>query len=137
MSGSRHHRTKAAIGIGASFVFLLIPLAGLYLDPKRKLIWLWVLLFFSTMPAVGWGASHLARARGYPSATGSTICIIGYIIAAFLGTSLRHPLVFALGVLFIILLPVVVLLALPSKSRRHHRGRAHEEHVYEEIDQEK
>lgn len=133
MSGSRHHRAKAAIGIGASFVFLLIPLAGIYLDATRKLIWLWVLLFFSTIPLVGWGASHLARARGYPSATGSTISILGYFVAAFLGTTLRHPLVFALGVLFIILLPVVALLALPSKNRPHRR-RSYEEHLFEEID---
>lgn len=133
MSGSRHHRVKAGIGIGASFVFLMIPLAGIYLDPKRKFIWLWVLLFFSTIPAVGWGASHLARARGYPSATGSTICIIGYFVAACLGTTLRHPLVFAIGVLFIILLPVIVLLALPSKNR-HHRRRHYDERAYEEID---
>jgi hypothetical protein len=133
MSGSRHHTVKAALGIGASFVFLFIPLAGIYLDPKGKLIWLWVLLFFSTIPAVGWGASHLARARGYPSATGSTICVIGYFVAAFLGTTLRHPLVFALGIVFITLLPVVVLFALPSKNRPR-RKRHYEEQVYEEID---
>jgi len=132
MSGSRHHRVKAAIGIGASFVFLFIPFAGLYFDRNRKFVWLWILLFFSTLPTVGWGASHLARSRGYPRATGSTICIIGYFIAGFLGTALRHPPVFGLSILFVILLPVIVLLALPSKTRAR-RTRAHDEQIYEKI----
>ena len=131
MHGRRHHETKAVIGIGASFVFLVIPLAGVYLDPKRKFIWLWVLLFFSTMPAVSWGASNLARARGYPSASGSIICIIGYFVTGFLGMALRHAMVFGIGVLFVILLPVVVLLALPSKTR--YRRRHHEGHMYEKT----
>jgi hypothetical protein len=131
MHGRRYHRAKAAVGIGASFVFLLIPLTGVYLDPKQKFVWLWVLLFFSTIPGVSWSASHLAKARGYPRATGSTICIIGYFVVGFLGTALRHPPVFGSSILFIILLPVLVLLALPSKTRRHRR-RHHEEDMYEE-----
>jgi hypothetical protein len=129
MNGFRQHTTKAAIGIGASLVFLIIPLLGVRLDPDRKFIWLWVLLLFSTMPAVGWGAAHLAMSRGYPSAGGFAVSIIGYLVAGILGTTLRHPLVFGVGVLFIILLPVVFFLALPTKHRRHHGRRHHQEHV--------
>jgi hypothetical protein len=126
MNGFRQHTAKAAIGIGASFAFLVIPLVGVYLDPDRKFIWLWVLLLCSTMPAVGWGASHLAMARGYPGAGGVAVSIIGYLVAGVLGTTLRHPMVFGIGVLFIILLPVVFFLALPVKNRRHHRRRHHD-----------
>ena|SRR5436190_5367198 len=128
MNGFRQHTAKAAIGIGASLVFLIIPLIGGYLDPDRKFIWLWVLLLFSTMPAVGWGASHLAMARGYASAGGFAVSIIGYMVAGILGTMLRHPMVFGICVLFVILLPVIFFLALPSKNRRHHRRRHHHEH---------
>jgi hypothetical protein len=133
MNGLRRHTAKAAIGIGASLAFLIIPLAGVYLDPNRKFGWLWILLLFSTMPAVAWGASHLARARGYPTATGGSVCFIGYLAVGFLGKALRHPLVFGIAVLFIILLPTVVLLALPSKNRHHHRRRYHQEHIYEKL----
>jgi hypothetical protein len=129
MNGFRQHTAKAAIGIGASFVFLIIPLVGVYLDPDRKLIWVWVLLLFSTMPSVGWGASHLAMARGYASAGGFAVCLIGYAVAGILGRTLRQPTVFGIGVLFVILLPVVFFLALPSKNRRHHRRRHHQQRV--------
>jgi hypothetical protein len=132
MSGFRQHTAKASIGIGASFVFLIIPLVGVYLDPGRKYIWLWVLLLFSTMPAVGWGAAHLAMSRSYPGVGGSAVSIIGYVVAGALGTTLRHPMVFGAGVLFIILFPVVFLLALPSKHRRHHRRRQHEQHAIQQ-----
>jgi hypothetical protein len=126
MSGFRQHTAKATIGIGASLVFLIIPLVGVYLDPDRKFIWLWVLLLFSTIPAVAWGAAHLAMSRGYPAAGGCAVSIIGYVVAGVLGTALRHPMVFGIGVLFIILFPVVFLLALPSKHRRHRRQHHHE-----------
>jgi hypothetical protein len=129
MNGFRQHTAKAAIGIGASFLFLIVPLVGVYLDPDRQFIWFWILLLFSTMPAVAWGAAHLAMARGYHSAVGLAVCVIGYMVAGVLGTTLRHPMVFAIGVLFIILLPVVFLLALPSKNRRHHRRRRHQPNV--------
>jgi hypothetical protein len=126
MNGFRPHTAKAAIGIGASLVFLIIPVVGVSLDPNRKFIWLWVLLLFSTMPAVAWGAAHLAMSRGYPSAGGCAVCIIGYVVAGVLGTTLRHPMVFGVGALFIILLPAVFLLSLPRKNRRHHKRHHHQ-----------
>jgi hypothetical protein len=129
MKGFRQHTAKAAIGIGVSLVFLIIPIVGVSLDPSRKFIWLWVLLLFSTMPAVAWGAAHLAISRGYPGAGGCAVCIIGYVVAGVLGTTLRHPLVFGISALFVILLPVVFFLALPGKHRRHHHRRHHHEHV--------
>jgi hypothetical protein len=128
MNGFRQHTAKAAIGIGASVVFLIVPLVGVYLDPDRKFIWLWVLLLFSTLPGVGWGASHLAMARGYASAGGFAVSTIGYMVAGTLGTMLRQPMVFGISVLFVILLPVIFFLALPSKNRRHHRRRHHPGH---------
>ena len=129
MNGFRQHTAKAAIGIGASLLFLIIPLVGVFLDSDRKFIWLWVLLLFSTLPGVGWGASHLAMARGYASAGGFAVSIIGYMVAGVLGTMLRHRMVFDIAVLFVILLPVVFFMALPSKNRRHHRRRHHHQRV--------
>jgi hypothetical protein len=131
MNGFRQHTAKATIGIGASVLFLIIPLVGGRLDADRKFIWLWVLLLFSTMPA-GWGAAHLAMSRGYLSAGGFAVSMIGYVVAGALGTTLRHPMVFGVAVLFIILFPVVFLLALPSKHCRHHRRRHHEQHAIQQ-----
>jgi hypothetical protein len=127
MSGFRanKHTVKAAIGFGASFVFLMIPAVGIFFDPQRKLLWLWVLLFFSTMPAVGWGAAHLARARGYPSGGGCGLCVVGYLVSGFLGTTSPNPVAFAVGVSFMISLPIVVLLVLPNKARHSHRRHHH------------
>jgi hypothetical protein len=127
MNGFRanRHAVKAAIGLGASFAFLMIPAVGIYFDPQRKMLWLWALLFLSTMPALGWGAAHLARFRGYPSGGGCGLCVIGYLVSGLLGTTSPHPLAFAVGVSFMSSLPIVVLFALPKHSRRghHHRNR--------------
>src|ERR1051326_9265228 len=80
------HAVKAAMGLGASFAFLMIPTVGIFFDPYRKLGWPWLILFLSTMLAVGWGAAHLAQARGYPSGGGCGLCIVGYIVSGLLGT---------------------------------------------------
>lgn len=125
---------KAAIGFGASFAFLLIPTVGIFFDPQRKMLWLWALLFLSTMPAVGWGAAHLAQARGYPSGGGCGLCIVGYLVSGLLGTTSPHPVAFAIGVTFMISLPIVVLFTLPNKAkpshRRHRRSRDLAEHEH-------
>src|SRR5438876_11632645 len=91
------------------------PAVGMYFDTGRKMVWLWILVLLATLPASGWGSSHLAQSRGYSSGAGCGLCIVGYFISGLLGTTSRHPLALCVGVLFIVLLPTVVLLALPNK----------------------
>ena len=117
------HRTRAIIGITAGLAFAAIPAVGMYFDEARELGWLWILLLIGALPAIGWGSSHLALYRGYPSGVGCSLCIIGYIVSGFLGTTSRHPLALGVGVIFIGLLPTVVFLALPDKSGSSRRRR--------------
>jgi hypothetical protein len=122
LSPSQHTR-RAAIFLGAGVVFAIIPAVGMYMDNGRTLVWLWLVLLLATLPAVGWGSAHLAQSRGYPGSGGCGLCVVGYIVSALLGTTSPHPLALGIGTVFIILLPTVVLLALPNKAERSHRRR--------------
>ena len=119
----RQHARRAAIFLGAGVAFAIIPAVGMYIDTGRTLVWLWLVLLLATLPAVGWGSAHLAQSRGYPSGGGCGLCILGYIVSALLGTTSPHPLALGIGTVFIVLLPTVVLLALPNKAERSHRRR--------------
>jgi hypothetical protein len=120
---TKQHTTRAVLFLSAGVVLAIVPAAGMYFDTKRQLGWLWLLLLLGSLPAVGWGSSHLALARGYTSGIGCVLCVIAYIVSGFVGTTSPHPLALGIGVVFIVLLPTVVLLALPNKSERHHRRR--------------
>jgi len=104
-------------------VLAIGPAIGMYFDTRREMVGLWILLLFATLPAIGWGASHLAKSRGYSGSAGCGLCIVGYIVSGFLGTASPHPLAFGVGMLFILLLPTVVLIAMPNKAERSHRSR--------------
>ena len=118
----KKYALKAALCLSAGAVFAIVAAIGMSLDPTRKMAWLWILLFVATLPAFGWGSSHLARHRGYPSGAGCGLCIVAYLMSGFLGTTSPHPLALGIGVLFIVLLPTGVLLALPNKSGRSRRS---------------
>ena len=118
---SKQHSRRAAILLGLGAIMAIVPAFGMYFDHRRSMTLLWVLMLLATLPAIGWGASHLALSRGYPTGAGCGLCIVAYIISAFLGTTSPHPLALGVGVLFIVLLPTVVLLALPSKAGSHRR----------------
>src|SRR5689334_3684596 len=109
LSPKRHAR-RAALLLGLGGVLATVPVVGMYLDTHRRMILLWLLLWLATLPAIGWGTSHLALSRGYSTGMGCGICIVGYLISGFLGTTSAHPLVFGVGLLFILLLPTVILL---------------------------
>src|SRR5262245_39263514 len=96
----RQHLIRAVIGIGSALVLGFGPALGLYYDENRERLWLWLLLMFSTLPVLGWGASHLARYRGYPASGGCALCFVGYVVSGFVGTTNPHPLAFGLGVVF-------------------------------------
>jgi hypothetical protein len=118
MSHSRpkQHARKALVFLSLGAFLAIAPAVGLYFDSDRSRTWIWILLFLGTLPAVGWGASHFARSRGYPTEAGCGISIMAYLVSGFLGTINPHPLVLGGGVLFIVLLPTVVLLSIPNKS---------------------
>ena len=119
----KQHTVRAIIFLSVGVALAIVPAIGMYLDRERKMGWLWIPLLLATLPAVGWGSSHLARSRGYPSGAGCGLSIVAYVVSAFIGTTSPHPLALGVGVLFIVLLPTVVLLALPNKSepsRRKH-----------------
>ena len=126
----RQHARRGALLFGLGAVLAIVPAVGMYFDTKRSMVFLWIVLFFATLPAIGWGASHLAVSRGYSSGAGCGLCIVGYLVSGFLGTTSPHPLAMGIGVLFVVLLPAVVLLALPNKARRrkrrHHTRSAHQ-----------
>src|SRR5260221_14734656 len=110
-SSSKQHAFKAVLGIGGALVLGIAPSVGMYYDTQRERVWLWILLLLGIVPALGWGSSHLARYRGYPGSGGCGLCIVGYIFSGFLGTTSRYPLALGAGLVFMVLLPVVVLLA--------------------------
>lgn len=119
----RQHARRATLFLSMGAGFAVVPAVGMYYDTNGSMALLWIVLLLATFPAVGWGASHLAQSRGYSSGGGCGLCIIAYIVSAFLGTTSTHPLALGVGVLFIVLLPTVVLLSLPNKCGHPHSRR--------------
>ena len=74
----------------------------------------WALLLVLALPLAAWGASHLARHRGYPRGAGYGLFVFGFFASSLIAGS-RTPLTVGFAFLFVALLPVVVLLALPKK----------------------
>jgi hypothetical protein len=121
---SKQHAVRAAAFLLTGAAMIITMAVGMYFDNARKMVWLWITLLVASLPAVGWGSSYLAQARGYPKAGGCGLCIVGYVVSAFLGTTSPHPLALGTGMLFIVLLPTIVLFALPNKSgHSNRRGR--------------
>jgi len=121
----KQHAKRAAIFLILGMAFAIVPAAGMYYEPTRKMFWLWALLYLSTIPAVGWGSAHLAQSRGYSSSAGCGLSVVAYVVSGFLGTTSPHPLALGIGALFLVLLPTVVLLTLPNKIRRSNKRRHH------------
>src|SRR5262245_46406305 len=120
----KQHARRAGLLLGLGAVLAIVPAVALYYDTDRRMVILWILLLVATLPAVGFGASHLALSRGYSTGGGCGLCIVGYIVSGFLGATSRHPLALGVGLLFIVLFPTVVLLALPNKAGHSH-GKRH------------
>jgi hypothetical protein len=122
-SRTKRHARKAFWLLSLGAVLAIAPAIGMYNDTDRNRLAIWASLLLASLPAVGWGSAHLARARGYPTEAGCGISFIGYLASGFLGTTSQQPLVLGTGILFIVLLPVVVMLSLPSKAGNSDRGR--------------
>src|SRR5215471_18800064 len=103
----KQHVMRAVLFLSTGAALAIISAVGMYFDMTRKMVWLWVLLLVATLPAIGWGSSHVAQSRGYPAGAGCGLCIVGYVISALLGTTSPHPLALGVGVIFVVLLPTV------------------------------
>jgi hypothetical protein len=112
------HYGRALIGTIAGVVLATIAAVAGYFDyaPGKGTKWVFVMLL--ALPFVVWGCSHLARYRGYPSAAAYGLVLFGLLISGFVLTT-RSPLTVGFTFIFIELLPVTVLLALPKKSGRY------------------
>lgn len=80
----------------------------------------WALLMLPALPLAAWGASHLARLRGYPSGAGYGLFVLGLFFSSFLAGT-RSPLTVGFGFLFTALFPWILLLSIPNKARQTHR----------------
>jgi len=112
----KRHTRKAGIYLGVGAIVAVASAVGLYFETDRSRAWLWYVLFVGTLPGVGWGASHLARSRGYPSEVGFVLSIVAYLLSGIIGAISPQRLALGCGVLFVTLLPVFVLLSIPSKT---------------------
>ena len=112
----KRHTRKAGTFLGLGAIFAVASAVGLYFDADRSRAWIWYVLFVGTLPAIGWGASHLARSRGYPSEVGFVLSIVGYLLSGIVGAISPQRLALGCGVLFVVLLPSIVLLSIPSKT---------------------
>jgi hypothetical protein len=123
MRSSRHlsHGLKAVLLLTFGAAVATIPTVAFFLDTERTYGWVWILLWLATIPSVGWGAWHLALARGYAGPAGCTISIVGYCIGGLIGAASFDPVAVAIGSLFIVALPTLVLLTLPNKTPHSHR----------------
>jgi hypothetical protein len=74
----------------------------------------WAYLIMAALPIAAWGASHLARYRGYSTGVGYGLFVLGAIFSGCLAGG-TEPEAAGIVCLFAELLPVVVLLALPRK----------------------
>jgi hypothetical protein len=122
---SRQHARKALLGITGALILGLCPAVGMYFDTRRQRVVIWILLLLATLPVLAWGVSHLARHRGYSTAGGCGLCIVGYLVSGFVGSTSPYPLAFAIGIIFMVILPTLVLFAMPDKSDRSKRHRRH------------
>jgi hypothetical protein len=117
---SKQHLIRAIVGLAIGMVLAIVSAVGAYFDytPGQGTNWAWMVLL--ALPVVAWGCSHLARLRGYPSAAAYGLVVAGMFVSGFVVMA-PSPLVVGFMFIFVELLPVGVLLALPDKSFRHRR----------------
>jgi hypothetical protein len=110
----KQHRMRAAFGIVTGVLLAIVAAVASYSDYAPGKGTKWILLILPALALVAWGCSHLARHRGYPSAAGYGLLIMGFFAAGFIkGASTPFTVGFAL--VFVAVLPAVVLLALPIR----------------------
>jgi hypothetical protein len=114
------HRLRAAIGIVTGVLLAILAAVVSYFDYTPGKGTKWILLILPALPLVAWGCSHLARHRGYPSAAGYGLFIVGFFASGFIAGS-HTPATVGFALVFVALLPTIVLLALPVKSGHFHR----------------
>jgi hypothetical protein len=91
-----------------------------YLDFQPGTGTIWILAILPALPLAARGSANLARYRGYPSAAAYGLFALAFFVSGFIGLT-RSPLTLGFAFLFMGLMPPVVLLALPRKSRHLRR----------------
>jgi hypothetical protein len=95
-------------------IAIISAIAGYFdYEPGKGTKWAWAILL--ALPIVTWGCSHLARYRGYPSVAAYGLVVLGVFVSGFVILS-RSPLIVGFMFIFVELLPITVLLALPKKA---------------------
>lgn len=109
------HKARASIGILFGVAMATVAAVVSYYDYLPGKGTKWALLMLPALPFAAWGASHLARLRGYPSAAGYGLFVFGFFASSLIAGS-STPVTVGFAFLFVALLPPVVLLALPKKT---------------------
>ena len=114
--------TKTIIGIGTGMALSAIAITGIYfLDLRHEHPALWTILSLLSWVALAWGVSNFAKYRGYAGSVGCGLAAVGLFIELFIVFRAYNPWAYAVGFLFVTLLPLSVILALPNKARRSRR----------------
>jgi hypothetical protein len=109
------HRLRAAIGVVTGVLLAIVAAVVSYFDYVPGKGTKWILLILPALPLVAWGCSHLARHRGYPSGAGYGLFIFGFFASSFIA-GVHTPITVGFALVFVVLLPTIVLFALPKKS---------------------
>ena len=122
MSYFRHHphALKAVIGIVPGIILAIAAAILCYFTYVPGKGTRWALLILPALPLVAWGCLHLAQHRGYPSAAGCGLFILGLFVSGLIAGT-KSTLTIGFAFVFVTLLPTIVLLVLPRKSEHHHR----------------
>jgi hypothetical protein len=115
-STSQQQRWRAIIGLVLGNFIAIVAAIMTYLDVLSGKGTLWILVILAALPLIAWGSANLAKCRGYPSAAAYGLFAIAFVASGFIGLT-RSPLTLGFAFLFMGLMPPVVLLALPRKSR--------------------
>jgi hypothetical protein len=114
---STTYMTKLILGIIGGLVLAGIAWAGENVfDPQHQYHRLWLILSLLALPVMALGMIYLAKWRGYPGEAGLVLLGFGILVHVALTHLNRKPLVDALGILFEVALPMVVILALPVRE---------------------
>ena len=115
------HKRKAVLGITVGLAIASLTAF------KCHQAWIpdkgtpWGLLILAALPWIGWGCSHLALERGYPTSAAHSLVVVGLLVAVLIGAS-QLPGTIGLAFVFVAVMPPVMLLSLPVRFGAMRRG---------------
>lgn len=120
-SKRNQHGLKATIGIIAGLLLAAVGAVAVYFNYAPGKGTKWALLLLPALPLTAWGSYHLGRQRGYPGGAGCGLFMFALFVSGLIA-GVHTPVTVGFSFVFVGIMPVAVLLALPRKSRhsRHH-----------------